>query len=657
MKQSISLAAIPALAAAVSQSKPLNIIVILADDFGWSDTTLYGTTDFFETPNIERLAARGMTFTHAYSASPLCSPTRASILTGQTPARNGSTAPNHHLPEIRLEPEVAVKGPAGDKARQCVTVTRLDTAFPTLGKLIKAKGYRTAHFGKWHLGAEPYSPLQHGFDVDIPHWPGPGPAGSFIAPWKFPAFKEKKAGEHIEDRMAAEAVAWIRSVASRPFYMNYWQFSVHAPFDAKDELIEKYRHKIDRNNPQNSPTYAAMVHSLDDAVGSLLDEVDRLGIADRTIIIFYSDNGGNMYNGIEETDSDRKPFVATPTSNAPLRGGKATIFEGGIRVPCVVVWPGVTAPGSRCDARIQSTDLYPFILNALGISLPKNYSVDGVDFSPALRGEAFDRGPMFTFFPHTPAVPDWLPPSVAVHAGDWKLIRLFHQGKNGVHDYLLFNLADDIGEKNNLATAMPEKVHELDKRITDYLAAAGAVVPLPNPDFDPSKYRPQDIGVQKGGLKLVKKIVRTGTAVMPPEKVQTFINGWEARPGDTLQLAMEDGALAVYSTGGDPWVKTVDIPNIPGPFVLEMEICPAASGTLQVFAAWNGRAFERGSGIDYKVSSAGKWVTIIRDVPSGGVLTALRIDPPGTAGKSLLRNIRLKNSSGKILKEWFVLKK
>ena len=200
-----------AAAAAAHAAKP-NVIFILADDLGWADTTLYGHTSLYQTPNLERLAKRGMVFTRAYSASPLCSPTRSSILTGQTPARTGFTAPNGHLPKAVLRATVQEKGAAGDKALQTESITRLDTNFPTLGKQFKQAGYATAHFGKWHLGPEPYSPLQHGFDVDIPHWPGPGPAGSFVAPWKFKDFREATPKEHIEDRMAKEAVKWIGSL-------------------------------------------------------------------------------------------------------------------------------------------------------------------------------------------------------------------------------------------------------------------------------------------------------------------------------------------------------------------------------------------------------------------------------------------------------------
>ena len=226
--------------------KPMNIIFILADDLGWNDVTLYGNRNLYETPNIERLSHRGLTFTRAYAASPLCSPTRASILTGQTAARNGITSPVCHVEAVHTKAYLNKNAKPGNKIIDCQSATRLDTQLPTLGKLIKAEGYSTAHFGKWHLGREPYTPFEHGFDMDIPHWPGPGPAGSYVAPWKFPDFKENYPQEHIEDRMADEAVKWLRAVdKEKPFFMNYWQFSVHAPFNAKESLIEYYRNKVE----------------------------------------------------------------------------------------------------------------------------------------------------------------------------------------------------------------------------------------------------------------------------------------------------------------------------------------------------------------------------------------------------------------------------
>lgn len=462
-----------------SPSEKPNIIFILADDLGWSDVSFNGNTTLYQTPNLERLAKRGVVFSRAYSASPLCSPTRASILTGQNPARIGLTAPDCHMEKVKLKASLQARAAPHQKALMCESATRLDTAYFTLAEALKKEGYATGHFGKWHLGASPYSPLEQGFDVDVPHWAGPGPAGSFVAPWKFPDFDADPSvpGQHIEDRMATEASAFIDKNKDRPFYLNYWMFSVHAPFDAKKQRIEHYRSRIDPKDAQRSPTYAAMVESMDDAVGTLLDTLDRLGIADRTAIVFLSDNGGNMYDKVDGV---------SPTSNRPLRGGKATLFEGGIRVPCVVSWPGITRAGTRNEALIETTDFYPTFLSLLGIKPQPHQIFDGVDLSSAFQGGRVARGELFSFFPHSPPiVPDHLPPSVSVTTEDWKLIRIFHGGIKGAHDYQLYHLGNDLSESQNLASAHPAKVAELDAKIETFLRRTNALVPKPNPAYNP----------------------------------------------------------------------------------------------------------------------------------------------------------------------------
>ncbi|MDP6060988.1 MAG: sulfatase, partial [Pirellulaceae bacterium] len=581
-KSILSLVSLLWLAAAAMASEaglPKNIVLILADDLGWADTTLYGKTTLYETPNIERLAARGMTFSSAY-ASPICSPTRASIMTGQNPARHGMTAPAAHLEVERFEAVASENGLPHQKCTNVRSATRLDPDLPMLGKVLKDAGYSTAHFGKWHLGREPHSPLERGFDVDIPHWWGPGPKSSYLAPWGYsnPNFKEGKPGEHIEDRMAKEAVTWLKNRdRSKPFFMNYWQFSVHAPFGAKRELIDRYRkklgdsvaglskpevrekrltaHKPGTGLPQQSPTYAAMVHSLDDAVGSLLDALDEEGIADETVIVFYSDNGGNIHCGLEETAASGEKYITAITSNHPLRGGKGGIHEGGVRVPAVVVWPDVTKPGSRNDTRIQATDLYPTILRMLNVERPKDHVIDGVDFAKALRGEKMDRGPMFTHVPGHGGTPHWLPPSMSVHHGDWKLIRTFYYGEDGKHEYRLYNLREDIGENNNLAAAHPGRVNELDKLIEDYIAEAKVVVPLPNPNFDPAKFDPSKIGVQPGGLKMPPsfKSSRPKPGAGNPSKPvnQKSMLGWSAR---NAQATVEGESLRISPSGRQPFI-------------------------------------------------------------------------------------------------------
>lgn len=502
MKKNIALFAIAvslAIPSIQGADKKPNIVFILADDLGWADTTLYGHTKLYKTPNIERLAKRGMTFTHAYSDSPLCSPTRSAIMTGLSPARTGITAPQCHLPQVVLKASEGKKGPGNKKATEPQAVTRLNTTYYTMAESFRDSGYATGHFGKWHLGPEPYSPIENGFDVDIPHWPGPGPAGSFVAPWKFKDFDPDpgQPNQHIEDRMAEEAVDFMEKHKEGPFFLNYWMFSVHAPFDAKKALIEKYRPDIDPKDPQRSPTYAAMVESMDDAVGTLLDALDRLGIAENTMVVFYSDNGGNMYDQVDNT---------SPTSNSPLRGGKATMFEGGIRVPLVIDWPGVTEPGTRSDAIVQGADFYPTFVAALDLKTEPDQEFDGVSILPALGGKLLDRKATFTYFPHAPPVPDWIPPAVAVHQGDWKLIRIFHGGENGEHRWKLFNLKNDIGEKNDLSSSQPARVEAMDSLIEDFLKETKAARPLPNPEFKPALYKPEDEG--KPAIRKAPKPVR-----------------------------------------------------------------------------------------------------------------------------------------------------
>ena len=601
-----SLGLVIACQAASADNQTKNIVLILADDLGWADTTLYGKTSFYETPNIERLAARGMTFSNAY-ASPICSPTRASIMTGQNPARHGMTAPAAHLADERFEATVSERGVPDQKCTNVKSATRLDPDLPTLGKVLHNAGYATAHFGKWHLGREPYSPLESGFDVDLPHWWGPGPKSSYLAPWGYanPQFKEGKLGEHIEDRMATEAVAWLKQRdRTKPFFLNYWQFSVHAPFGAKPELIEHYRNKLGASVdglakpevrerllsshdpliglPQQSPTYAAMVHSLDDAVGSLLDALDAEGIADETVIIFYSDNGGNVHCGLEETAASGEKYITPVTSNHPLRGGKGGIHEGGVRVPAIVVWPGVTSPGSRNKTRIQAIDLYPTVLHMLGVESPKTAVIDGVNFIEALRGAEVERTPMFTYVPSHGNTPHWLPPSMSVHVGNWKLIRTFYYGEAGTHDYRLYNLQDDIGESHNLAAAHPEKVQELDGLIDIYIKEVGVVLPAVNPNFDSGVFHPEKIGVQAGGLKMppaskasLKKTTGSSTDQQAPRKE---ILGWVAKNAKT---SIKDGALKVVSIGKNSFVASAKIPAR-GPGVLRFRMRSPKNGKGQI---------------------------------------------------------------------------
>ena len=621
------------------QVSRLNIVLIMADDLGWSDTTLFGTTKFYQTPNIERLAERGMTFTRAYSASPLCSPTRASILTGLSPARHGITSPGCHLPQVVLQASPGTKSAPDRKAVPVNSVTRLKTDDNTLPKSLKAAGYATGHFGKWHLGHEPYSPLEHGFDVDVPHHPGPGPAGSYVAPWKFQDFDHDPdiPDEHIEDRMAKEAVTWMDRHRDRPFFLNYWMFSVHAPFDAKSSLVEKHRGRVDPEDPQRSPTYAAMIESMDDAVGTLLDALDRLRIADRTVVIFTSDNGGNMYNEVDGT---------TPTSNAPLRGGKATMFEGGVRGPCIVVWPDVVAKASRNEAVIQSCDFYPTLLEILGIPPETEQQFDGISIVPALKGEELKREAIFTYFPHNPKVPDWLPPAVSVHRGDWKLIRIFHGGDDGQHDWMLFNLNDDLGEQRNLAAQDPGRVRELDRLIEEFLQDAHAVRPTRNPAFDPAAFDPAMIG--KPARQNPRSQVAAGAGARGKP-----VAGWISHKD--CSLAIRNGSLVIASTGRDPHLSfSLPEPFPAGDWHLELTMSSTAAGRGQLF--WHEQgvrpAFFRERSVTFDMTHDGTSKDYTVPFTSAHAIQAVRLDPGQAAGDIRVSAMRLKDGSHRVVFEW-----
>jgi len=487
------LGALALTASAAPASRP-NVVFILADDLGWSDTTFNHTTNaFYETPNIERLAARGMRFTQAYAASPWCSPTRASIMTGLYPARIGITTPSCHMPVPNLVKSLAKITPATQKVVTAVSVNRLQTNYYTLAKAFKAAGYVTGHFGKWHLGPEPYSPLQQGFDVDVPHYPGPGPAGSYVGPWRFPAQLHfiGQPGEHLEDRMASEAIKFIQANKDHPFFLNYWAFSVHAPFDGKKELVEKYRAKAAKlppGSPQRNPVYGAMVQSLDENVGRLLDTLDELKLTDNTIIVFFSDNGGVHWTAAKENGADpaQSGISQIPiTSNTPLRAGKATTYEGGTREPCAIIWPGLTKADTASDAIIQSTDFFPTFASLLQLPVPDAVKFDGHSLAPLLHGEAFDRGPTFCHFPHnTPAASGLA--STWVRVGDWKLIRFYALGDHQADKLELYNLKQDLGETNNLAAAEPARAQELNALIDGFLKDSEAVVPVKNPLYDPN---------------------------------------------------------------------------------------------------------------------------------------------------------------------------
>lgn len=625
-----------------------NIIFILADDLGWSDTTLYGTTKFYQTPNLKRLAKRGVTLTRAYSASPLCSPTRSAILTGLSPARTGITTPNCHLPQVVLEATIGKAAPPAQKSIQPTPASRLKLEYRTLAESLKDAGYATGHFGKWHLGAEPYSPLQQGFDVDVPHHPGPGPAGSYVAPWKFKDFDHDPdvPHQHIEDRMAKEAAAFIQQHHNRPFFLNYWMFSVHAPFDAKSALIEKHRARVNPHDAQRCPTYAAMVESMDDAVGTLLNALDQHKLTDNTIIIFTADNGGNMYSDVQGE---------VPTSNAPLRGGKATLFEGGTRVPCVIVMPGVTQPGNWSDAIVQSEDYYPTLLEAIGIKPQPGQQFDGISLLPALKQSKAsplsitpdpalnaaeqDQRAVFQYFPHSPSVPDWLPPAVSVHRGDWKLIRIFHGGDQGQHRYLLFNLREDLGEKHNLALKHPMLVAELDAMIESFLTETKAVVPVPNPAFNPADYRPELEG---------QATVKRKAASQPQSKETTDpLQGWKAR---NCAVAVQNGIVHTSKLTEASFLG-FSAAKHGGPSTIKLRIKSAAG---ESHVDWLPAGIQdKAQSVSYTLPG-GDWQELTISIPATGPLGIVRVYLPQQDHPIEIDWIEIKSeSSGKLTRSGF----
>ncbi|MHB9037250.1 MAG: sulfatase-like hydrolase/transferase [Armatimonadota bacterium] len=478
----VALGNIPDLSFAGNRDKKLNFLFILADDLGWQDTSVYGSK-FYETPNIDRLAKRGMMFTQAYAANPTCSPTRASIMTGLYPARLGMGQPSCHVPEVVLEKQLANNAPAKWKALPALDVTRLNHKYFTLAEAMKLNGYVTGHFGKWHLGHEPYDPLHQGFDVDIPHSPVPGPVGGYFGPWQFGNIKGDS-GENIDDRMSDEVIKFMRENKDRPFFANYWCFSVHSPFDAKHDLVEKYKKKADPNNPQHNPLMGAMVEAMDSDIGRVLDELDNLGLTDNTAVIFFSDNGGVDF--VDKVSFHNEPSDIPVTSNLPLRAGKGSIYEGGTREPCIVVWPGVTKPGSKSDEVISSIDWYPTMMDISRAKHKPEVTFDGMSIVPALKGRYLNREAIFCHLPFYVGFPPDIQlakPSTYVRKGDWKLIRFYCDNDDQTDRFELYNLKNDVGETTNIAGSMPEKVMELNTLIDRFLKEMDAVVPKPNPDY------------------------------------------------------------------------------------------------------------------------------------------------------------------------------
>ncbi len=600
---------------AYAPKKP-NIVFILADDLGGHDIGCFGST-FHKTPHLDALARRGCRYTNAYSASPLCSPTRSSILTGLAPARTGITAPVCHLPTVQLEKRL-VSGNATANVLVADSITRLKTDYVTLPKVLKQAGYRTSHFGKWHLGPKPYSALQHGFDIDLPHTPGPGPGGvnGYFAPWTF--WKDQgKPGEQIDDRMGEEAAKFIAENKDRPFYLNYWSFGVHSPWMGKKEYIEEAAKRADPKAGQRNPVYAAMVRSLDDSIGRILNALDDHKLTDNTIIIFTSDNGG--WHNVPRQNANNAAYANIPvTSNAPFRSGKASNYEGGTHIPQIIVAPGLTRPGSQSDAIVQSTDFFPTILELLKLEKPQKVTFDGISIVPTLTGQPLAREAIYCHFPHGGAdTIDGFRPATWIRQGEWKLIRFFADNADGSDKLELFNLKDDPGEQSNLAAQQPERVRELNAKIERYLTDTEAVRPKLNPKAS-SKAAPGD---------------------------------WT--PNKFAKLELKDGVYVLTSTGGDPFISVNSIPNGTGPYTLELKMKSTSKGNGQVFwSTAKERGFQRSRSVAFEPKHDGEWQSLSIKLPVTEALTALRIDPSTAVGVIEFESIVLKGSNGQPVRSW-----
>jgi arylsulfatase A-like enzyme len=609
--------------AALAADRP-NVVLILADDLGARDLGCFGST-YYETPNLDRLASRGVRLTHAYSASPLCSPTRSSIMVGQHPARTGITAPGCHLPKVTLKKQL-LSGNA--RVNVANSVTRLKPDYHTLAEALKGAGYATAHFGKWHLGhnmapGDAYEPKDQGFDVDWPHVPrAAGPGGGYLAPWsKFindPAITDEP-GRHVDERMADEAGKFIRASRGRPFFINFWLFSVHSPWNARADYIEHFKKKSDPANPQKNPLYAAMVKSMDDAVGRLLRYLDESGEAENTLIIFWSDNGGYAY---PPKTTDPEGYAEIPaTSNLPFRSGKASLYEGGTREPGIVVWPGQVKPGTTADFLIQSTDLYPTLLNVCGASPKADQKTDGFDQTAALTGGASPRTQIFCHFPHgdapRDAVMDGFYAGSYIREGSMKLIRFYARADDGSDELELYDLARDPGERHNLAKEKPEVAARLNGVLDGFLKDTEAVIPKLNPNFRDvprnSKPAPDDLP-----------------------------GGWKNRAGAAV---LRDGALNVQAKGASSFLGVgAGLTTGTARFSFRVRAQQAGEGKVTLL---NEAGATETLSVPYKVAGESEWETVTLELPVKEKAGILRLYLPSGSASVALDDIVLTPPQGK----------
>lgn len=445
-----------ALASAATPRGP-NIVFLLVDDAGWRDFGCYGN-EFYETPNFDRLAAEGVKFTNAYAACPVCSPTRASIMTGKYPARLHLT---DFIPGRKQWPTAKL------------LVPRFEQQLPlrefTVAELLKPLGYRSASIGKWHLGDKGFWPENQGFDLNVAGTKS-GSTASYFGPFNLPNLRGGTKDDYLTEKLTEAAEQFIETVApSGPFFLYLSEFTVHIPLQARAAMVDKYRRKLSGRESPN-PIYAAMVESFDIAVGRIRRKLEQMNVADRTIIIATSDNGGLRYEA-----RNKRPL----TDNSPLRAGKGHVYEGGIRVPLIVYWPGVTLAGSETDVPVSSIDFLPTMMEMAGAKARR--AVDGVSLVPLLRRTgAPRREALYWHYPHYSSQGGV--PSSAVRRGDWKLIEFYEDGR-----LELFNLREDIGEHRNLVVREPRKAAELHHLLRKWRKDVAAAMPTPNPAYDPAR--------------------------------------------------------------------------------------------------------------------------------------------------------------------------
>lgn len=463
-------------------TKKPNIIFILVDDLGWRDLSCYGS-NFYETPNIDNLKKRGMYFTDAYAAAPVCSPTRASILTGKYPARIGVT--NY----IGGQP---AKGLLFDAPY----IDHLSLNEKSLASSLKLGGYNTWHVGKWHLGGKRYYPEKHGFDINIGgcHWGAP--LNGYFSPWGIETLSDDRRGEYLTDKLTDEAIRLMReNNCEKPFFLNLWYYSVHVPIQAKKSYIEKYKKKrrqlgldnvkefdvgefypansltprifrILRRLVQSDPVYAAMIEMLDENIGRIIDTLEEIGQTDNTLILFTSDNGG------------LSTAEGSPTTNLPLLEGKGWIYDGGVREPLIITWPGIIKAGTTCDIPVTSPDFYPTVLEAAGLPLIPEQHMDGKSLMPLLaeNGE-FNRDAIFWHYPHYGNQGGT--PGSSIRMGDYKLIEFYEN-----NTLELYNIKKDISEKNNLINELPEIAGQMHKRLVNWRESLKGKIPKSNPEWN-----------------------------------------------------------------------------------------------------------------------------------------------------------------------------